>query len=131
MWSIAIKTLLADRGKLFAALVGVVFSVVLVNIQGGLFLGLIRKASTLVDHGQSDIWVGHHKMHNLMPFTIYGSLNALIRVAAGQRFVKRALLSAQGRPKDALAFFSEDFFLEKTGYPFSRIIPHNDFPIVV
>ena len=51
----AIKTLLADPGKLTAALVGVVFSVVLVNVQGGLFLGLIRKAGVLVDNSQADI----------------------------------------------------------------------------
>lgn len=65
MWSIAFETLLADRGKLLTALVGVVFSIVLVNVQGGLFLGLINKAGLLVDNGQADIWVGHKKMHNI------------------------------------------------------------------
>lgn len=65
MWSIALKTLVADRGKLLTALVGVIFSVVLVNIQGGLFFGLMRKASLLVDHGEADIWVGHQRMHNV------------------------------------------------------------------
>lgn len=63
--TLAIKTLLADRGKFAAALVGVIFSVVLVNIQGGLFLGLIRKAGMLVDNSQADIWVGHKHMHNV------------------------------------------------------------------
>ncbi len=65
MWSVAIKTLIADRGKLFTALVGVVFSIVLVDIQGGLFLGLIQKAGMLVDYGQADIWVGHQRIHNV------------------------------------------------------------------
>lgn len=65
MWSIAVKTLISDRGKLLTALVGVSFSVILVNIQGGLFLGMIRKAGMLVDHGQADIWVGHRKMINI------------------------------------------------------------------
>ncbi len=65
MWSIALKTLISDRGKLLTALVGVVFSVVLVNLQGRLFIGLIRKASLLVDHSGADIWVGHKKMHNV------------------------------------------------------------------
>lgn len=65
MWTVALKTLVADRGKLLTALVGVVFSIVLVNVQGGLFVGLIRKASLLVDHGQADIWVGHRMMHNV------------------------------------------------------------------
>jgi putative ABC transport system permease protein len=65
MWNLAIKTLVADRGKLLTAVVGVVFSVVLVNVQGGLFFGLIRKASLLVDLGNADIWVGHMKMNNV------------------------------------------------------------------
>jgi putative ABC transport system permease protein len=65
MWKIAIKTLCAERGKLLAALVGVSFSVALVNIQTGLFLGLMRKAGLLVDHSQADIWVGHKLMHNV------------------------------------------------------------------
>jgi putative ABC transport system permease protein len=65
MWTLALKTLIADRGKLLTALVGVVFSVVLVNVQGGLFFGLIRKASLLVDQGNADIWVGHKKMNNV------------------------------------------------------------------
>jgi putative ABC transport system permease protein len=63
MWSIAIKTLVSDRGKLLTALVGVLFSVVLVNIQGGLFLGLIQKAALLVDQSGADIWVGHRNIH--------------------------------------------------------------------
>lgn len=65
MWSLAIKTLLADRGKLLMALLGVIFSIVLMNVQGGLFIGLIQKASMLVDQGQADIWVGHRDMHNV------------------------------------------------------------------
>lgn len=65
MWNIAVKTLIADRGKLLTALVGVVFSIVLVNVQGGLFVGLIRKASLLVEQGNADIWVGHRKMNNV------------------------------------------------------------------
>src|SRR4030042_331786 len=65
MWSLALETLIADRGKLLTALVGVVFSIVLVNVQGGLFLGLINKAGLLVDQGQADVWVGHKNMHNV------------------------------------------------------------------
>ncbi|TWT89717.1 outer membrane-specific lipoprotein transporter subunit LolE [Pseudobythopirellula maris] len=65
MDEVAVKMLFADRGKLFTALVGVVFAVVLVNVQGGLFIGLIRKASLLVDQGSADIWVGHRRMNNV------------------------------------------------------------------
>ena len=63
--SVAIRSLFRDRGKLATALIGVIFSVVLVNVQGGLFLGLIRKASVLVDRSTADIWVGHRGMHSV------------------------------------------------------------------
>ena len=54
---LAIRTLIYDRGKLVAALVGVIFSVVLVNVQGRLVIGLMSKASLLIDQGNADIWV--------------------------------------------------------------------------
>ena len=51
--------------SLLTSLLGVVFSVVLVNLQGGLLLGMIQKASLLVDYGQADIWVGHRHTTNV------------------------------------------------------------------
>lgn len=65
MWSIALRTLIADRGKLATALVGVVFSVVLVNVQGGLFIGLLVKVALLADADEADIWGGHEHVHNI------------------------------------------------------------------
>lgn len=65
MVEMAMRMLISDRGKLITALVGVVFSVLLVNIQGGLFIGLINKASLLVSNSDADIWVGHRLMHNV------------------------------------------------------------------
>ncbi len=62
---LAIKALLADRSKLLTSLLGVAFAVVLVNLQGGLLIGLIQKASLLVDFGKADIWVGHKHMSNV------------------------------------------------------------------
>ena len=65
MYDIAVKMLLADRRKLVTALVGVAFSIILMNFQGGLFIGLIRKASLLIDHSEADLWVGHKKIHSV------------------------------------------------------------------
>lgn len=65
MWDLAVKAMLADRGKLATSLLGVVFSIVLVNLQGGLLLGMIQKASLLVDYGRADIWVGPRHMNNV------------------------------------------------------------------
>ena len=61
----ALKTLLADRGKLLTGLAGVIFSLVLVNVQGGLFLGLMHKASVLIDHCEADLWIGHKGIENV------------------------------------------------------------------
>ncbi len=65
MFWFALKTLLTDRGKALTALVGVVFSLVLVDIQGGLYFGLIRKASLLTDHCEADLWVAHRRVENV------------------------------------------------------------------
>ncbi len=65
MWLLAIKAMLGDRGKLLTSLLGVTFAVLLVNLQGGLLLGLIQKAGMLVEHGGADVWVVHKHMTNL------------------------------------------------------------------
>jgi putative ABC transport system permease protein len=65
VFSFALKTLLCDRGKLLTGLAGVIFSLVLVNIQGGLYLGLMRKASLLVDHCDADLWVGQRRVEDV------------------------------------------------------------------
>ncbi len=64
MLSFAFKTLLADRRKLLLAVVGVVFSLVLLNMQGGMFIGMIRKSTLLIDFGKADVWVGHRGVQN-------------------------------------------------------------------
>lgn len=65
MFYFAWKTLVANRSKLLTGVAGVVFSLVLVNVQGGLYLGLMRKASVLVDHCHADIWVAHKEVENV------------------------------------------------------------------
>lgn len=59
------KTLVVNRSKLLTGVAGVVFSLVLVNVQGGLYFGLMRKASVLVDHCDADIWVAHKEVENV------------------------------------------------------------------
>lgn len=65
MWYLPIKAMLADRAKAVTVLLGIAFSVVLINLQGGLLTGLIKKAALLIDHGQADIWVGRRFMDNV------------------------------------------------------------------
>ena len=65
MLRFALKTLVSDRSKMLTGLAGVVFSLVLVNVQGGLYLGLMSKASVLVDHCDADLWVGQQMVENV------------------------------------------------------------------
>jgi putative ABC transport system permease protein len=55
--TLASRNLLHDRLRFFATLVGIVFSVVLVMIQMGLFLGFGRMVTTMVDHASADFWI--------------------------------------------------------------------------
>lgn len=55
--TLASRNLLHDRLRFIATLVGIVFSVVLVMIQMGLFLGFGHMVSTMIDHASTDIWV--------------------------------------------------------------------------
>jgi putative ABC transport system permease protein len=65
MWLLALKAMVADRGKLLTSVLGVAFAVVLINLQVGLLRGLLRKASLLVDCGRADVWVGPRHMNNV------------------------------------------------------------------
>ncbi len=61
----AFKTLFSDRGKLLVAVIGVVFSLVLVNVQGGLYFGLMDRASLLINVADADLWIGHRLVENV------------------------------------------------------------------
>jgi putative ABC transport system permease protein len=56
-FTLARRNLFHDRLRFAATLVGIVFSVVLVMIQMGLFLGFGRMVTTMIDQAQADLWV--------------------------------------------------------------------------
>jgi len=55
--TLALRNLLHDRLRFVATLVGIVFSVVLVLIQMGLFFGFGHMVTTMIDHASADLWV--------------------------------------------------------------------------
>lgn len=55
--TLASRNLFHDRLRFIATLVGIVFSVVLVLIQMGLFLGFGHMVTTMIDHAKTDLWV--------------------------------------------------------------------------
>jgi putative ABC transport system permease protein len=55
--TLAWRNLFHDRLRFVATLVGIVFSVVLVMVQMGLFLGFGHMVTTMIDHANADLWV--------------------------------------------------------------------------
>src|SRR5580658_8621394 len=57
IFRLASRNLLQDRLRFTATVVGIVFSMVLVTIQMGLFLSFERMVTTMIDHAPADLWI--------------------------------------------------------------------------
>ena len=57
IFRLASRNLLQDRLRFVATIVGIVFSIVLVTIQMGLFLSFDRMVTTMIDHAPADLWI--------------------------------------------------------------------------
>lgn len=57
MASLALRNLFHDKIRLAATLTGVVFAVVLVGVQIGLFIGFLTATSNLIENSSADLWV--------------------------------------------------------------------------
>ena len=55
--TLASRNLFHDRIRLIATVVGIVFSIVLVTVQLGVFLSFERMITTMIDHATADIWI--------------------------------------------------------------------------
>jgi putative ABC transport system permease protein len=55
--TLAARNLFHDRMRFVATAVGIVFSVVLVMVQMGLYLGFGQMVTTMIDHASADLWV--------------------------------------------------------------------------
>jgi putative ABC transport system permease protein len=55
--TLASRNLFHDRVRLIATVVGIVFSIVLVTVQLGVFLSFERMITTMIDHAQADLWI--------------------------------------------------------------------------
>ena len=58
--TLASRNLFHDRLRFVATTIGIVFSVVLVMVQMGLYLGFGRMVTTMIDHTSADLWVMRH-----------------------------------------------------------------------
>ncbi len=57
MFRLASRNLFHDRLRFVATIVGIVFSIVLVTVQMGLYVGFGRMVTTMIDHATADLWV--------------------------------------------------------------------------
>jgi putative ABC transport system permease protein len=56
-FTLALRNLFQDRLRFIASLTGIVFSVVLVMVQMGLYLGFGSMLTTMIDHASADLWI--------------------------------------------------------------------------
>jgi len=57
IFTLASRNLFHDRVRLIVTVVGIVFSIVLVTVQLGLFLGFQHMITTMIDHAHADLWI--------------------------------------------------------------------------
>src|SRR5262249_13793841 len=55
--TLALRNLFHDRLRLVATLIGIVFSIVLVTVQLGLYFGFGRMVTVVIDRASADLWV--------------------------------------------------------------------------
>jgi len=54
---LAFRNLFHDKLRFIATLIGIVFSIVLVTVQMGLYAGFGSMVTTMIDHASADLWV--------------------------------------------------------------------------
>lgn len=54
---LAFRNLIHDRLRLVATVIGIVFSIVLVTIQMGLYVSFERMVTVMIDHADADLWI--------------------------------------------------------------------------
>ncbi len=57
IFTLASRNLFHDRLRFVATIVGIVFSILLVTVQMGLYLGFGRMVTTMIDHASTDLWI--------------------------------------------------------------------------
>jgi putative ABC transport system permease protein len=56
-FKLARRNLVHDRLRFIATIIGIVFSILLVTVQLGLYLGFGRMVTTMIDHASGDLWI--------------------------------------------------------------------------
>ena len=57
---LAVRNLFHDRVRLAVTLTGIIFALVLIAVQMGLFFGFVSTTSGIIDHTKVDLWITSH-----------------------------------------------------------------------
>jgi putative ABC transport system permease protein len=57
IFTLASRNLFHDRLRFVTTVVGIVFSIVLVTVQTGLYVSFGRMVTTMIDHAPADLWI--------------------------------------------------------------------------
>src|SRR6185295_7119691 len=57
VFKLARRNLFHDRLRFIATVIGIVFSIILVTVQAGLYLGFGQMVTTMIDHASADLWI--------------------------------------------------------------------------
>jgi putative ABC transport system permease protein len=57
IFRLASRNLFHDRLRFIATVIGIVFSIILVTVQMGLYLGFGHMVTTMIDHASADLWI--------------------------------------------------------------------------
>ena len=91
--AIARKNLFHDRMRFAITLVGISFSVVLILVQVGVYLGMMYNTSSIIEHTDADIWITARNNRNFdfsMPFPEHRENRA--RAVPGVLWTKKLIL---------------------------------------
>src|SRR5215813_445634 len=61
---LAWRNLFHDRVRLIVTLTGIVFAIVLIIVQLGIFLGFTQTTSVIIDNSRVDLWVSARGLRN-------------------------------------------------------------------
>lgn len=91
---IALRNLLHDRVRLAVTLTGVVFAVVLIAVQGGLFVGFTQATTCVIDNTEAEIWVASRGVRNFdvthpLPPRKFHQILSVPGVARAERVIVR------------------------------------------
>jgi putative ABC transport system permease protein len=116
MVDLAMKMLLHDRLRFAITLAGVAFSVALVLIQVGLFLGILDNASIMIDKARADIWITARNTPNLdfaqpIPETLVRRVRSTPGVARADNLIVLFTMIAlpSGAREGSMVYALDDF----------------------